>query len=67
MVFAKRFQRILTVNEMYLGFLPERGIIDAVSMFRRLQKSIMLKKLYMCFVDLETTFYIVPRKVLEGQ
>ena len=49
--------------------MPERGTIDAVLIsmaFDGYEKSIMLKeKSCMCFVDLEKTYYRVPRKVLE--
>ena len=52
---------------MQFGFIPERGIIDAVFILRRMQDEYHAKgkKLYMCFVDLEKTFDRVPRKVLE--
>ena len=30
--------RIMTANEMQFSFMPEKGIIDAVFIFRRLQE-----------------------------
>ena len=51
---------------MQFGFIPERGIIDAVFILRRLQEKYHAKgkKLSMCFVDLEKAFDRVLRKVL---
>ena len=34
----KRLHRIVTVDEMQFGFMPERGTIDAVYILRRLQE-----------------------------
>ena len=47
--------------------MPERRIIDAVFILRRLQEKYHAKekKLCMCFVDLEKVFDRVLRKVLE--
>ena len=47
--------------------MAERGTIDAVFFFRKMQEEYHAKgkKLYMCFVDLEIFFYQVPRNVLE--
>ena len=49
----KRLCRIMTVDEMQFGFIPERGTIYAVFILRRLQEEYHAnwKKLYMCFVD----------------
>ena len=35
-VLEKRLCRIVTVDEMQFGFMPERGTIDAVFILRRL-------------------------------
>ena len=66
-VLDKRFHRIVCVDEMQVGFMPERGTIDAVFILRRMQEEYHAegKKLSMCFVDLENAFDTVPRKVLE--
>ena len=65
-VFRKRLCRIVSVDEMQFGFMPERGTIDAVFILRRMQEEYHAKgkKLYMCFVDLVKGFCRVPRKVL---
>ena len=65
-VFEKRLYRIVTVEEMQFGFMPERGTIDTELILRRLQDvyHAKVKKLCMCFVDLEKAFDKVLRKVL---
>ena len=35
---VERLHRIVTVNEMQFGFMHERGAIDAVFIFRKLQE-----------------------------
>ena len=57
-VLVKRLCRIMSVDEMKFGFMPERGTIDAVFILRRMQEEYQVKgkKLYMCFVDLEKAF-----------
>ena len=37
-VFDKGLCRIVSVDEMQFGFMPERGTIDAVFILRRLQE-----------------------------
>ena len=63
----KRLCRIVSVDEMQFGFIPEGGTINAVFIFRRMQQEYHAKekKLYKCFVDLEKASDRVPRKVLE--
>ena len=47
---------------MQLGFMPERGTIDTVSISRGLQKEYHAKgKNHMCFVGLEKAFDRVQR------
>ena len=36
-VLEKRLHKIVTVDEMQFGFIPERGTIDAVFILRRMQ------------------------------
>ena len=52
---------------MQFGLRPQRGAIDAVFILRRMQEEYHArgKKLYMCSMDLEKAFDIVPRNVLE--
>ena len=53
-VLEKRLHRIVSVDEMLFGFMPERGTIDAAFILRRMQEECHAKgiKLYTCFVDL---------------
>ena len=37
-VLEKRLCRIVTVDDMQFGFMPERGTIEAVFILRRLQE-----------------------------
>ena len=48
-VFEKRLHRIVSVDEMQFGFMPERGTIDTVFILRRMQEvyHAKRKKLYM--------------------
>ena len=64
-VFEKSLYRIVAVNEMQFGFMPERGTIDAVFILRRMQEEHYArgKKLLLCFVDLEKAFDRVPWNV----
>ena len=63
-VFEKRFRRIVYVNEVQFGFMPERGTIDAVFILRRMQEEYHAIGC-MCFVDLEKAFDRLPRKALD--
>ena len=67
MKMVESFHRIVSVDEMQFGFMPEKGTIDAVFILIRMQEEYHAKgkRLYMCFVDLEKAFDRVPRKVLE--
>ena len=51
-------------DEKQFGFMPERGIIYAVFILRRMQEKYHAKK-KVAYVDLEKAFDRVPRKVLE--
>ena len=66
-VLEKSLCRIVTINEMQFGFLPDRGTIEAVSMLRSLQEEYHDegKKLYICLVNQDNAFDRVPRKLLE--
>ena len=64
-VFERRLRNNVTVNEMQCGFMPGKGMVDALFMARMLQKYGKKKgKLYMCFVDLEKAFDRVPPPLL---
>ena len=47
--------------------MPEKGTTDVVIIMRRVQEQYHAngKKLYICSVDLEKAFHIVPRNVSE--
>ena len=66
-VFEKMIRRIVSVDGMQFGFMPERGTIDAVFILRRIQDEYhaKAKNSYVCCVDLDKAFDRVPRKVLE--
>ena len=65
-VLEKRLCRIVSVDEMQFGFMPEKGTTDATIILRMQEEyHAKGKKLRMCFVDLEKAFDRVPRKVLE--
>ena len=52
---------------MQFGFTPERGTIDAVFIFRSLQKEYHANgRNYVCFVDLEKAFDRAQRSVGVG-
>ena len=62
----KKLCTTVTLNKITIGFMLERGTINAVFIFRRMQEyHAKDKRLYMFFVDLEKAFDKVPRKVLE--
>ena len=50
-VFEKRLRRIVSADEMQLSLMPEKGIIDAVFIMKRMQEEYHAKgnKLYICF------------------
>ena len=54
-VLEKWLRRIVTVDEIKYGFMPDRGTIDAVFILRRLKEEYHAKQkqLYMCFVDIK--------------
>ena len=66
-VLERRIRTLVNLNEMQFGFMPVKGIVDAIFIVRRMQKEYQKKdkKLYMCFVDVEKAFDRVPRKVME--
>ena len=43
----KRFHRVVTVDEMRFGFLPEKGTICAAFILRRLQEEYLGKDIYL--------------------
>ena len=63
----KRLRRIVSVDEIQFGFMPERGTIDAVFILRRIQTEYHAneKTLYMHFVDIEKAFHRVLRKAFK--
>ena len=66
-VLETRMRRTVKVDEIQFGFMPGKGIIDAVFILWRLQEEYLDKenKLCMSFVDLEKAFGRVPAGVSE--
>ena len=57
---------MVVVDNLQFGFMPGRGITDALFIVKRMQEGYgeKDKKLYMCIMDLEKTFDRVPRRVM---
>ena len=47
-VLEKRPRRVVCVDEMQFGFMPERGTIDAVFILRRMQEEYRAKGKKLC-------------------
>ena len=56
----------IKIDDMQCGFMPGRGITDAIFIVRQLQEKFLAenKNLYLAFVDLEKAFDRVPRQFL---
>ena len=63
----KRLRRSVKFYQMQFDFMPGSSIVDAIFIFRRMQKSYLEKnrKLFTCFVDLEKASDRVSRRVIE--
>ena len=57
---------MVSIDDSQFGFIPGRGITDAVFVIRQLQEKYLAakKRPYMAFVDLKKAFDRVPRKVI---
>ena len=66
-VLERRIQKLVNIDSMQFGFMPERGTTDTLFIVQRMQEeySDKKKKLYMCFVEIEKAFDRVLRKVME--
>ena len=65
---GKRLCRIVTVDKMQFGFMPERGTIDAEFILRIMQEEYHAKGKMLCvFWEPRESFDRVPRKVLEWE
>ena len=62
----KHLHEVVDTGKMQFGFMPGRGIVDAVFILRRLTEKVRAKnmQLLFVFVDLEKAFDWVPRKVI---
>ena len=56
---------MVKVDKMQFGFMPGKGMIDAVFILRLQEVFLEKEKLSMCFVDLEKAFDRALRKTLE--
>ena len=63
-VLEKRLHRIVSVDKMQSGLMPERGTINAGFILRGVQEEYhaKIKMLYMYFVDVEKAFDRVPEE-----
>ena len=59
-------RQLVSSDDSQFGFVPGRGITDAIFVVRQLQEKYLAanKRLYMAFVDLEKAFDRVPWKVI---
>ena len=66
-VLERRIRALVDFDEAQFGFMPGKGIIDALFLVQRLQEQHRAKdkRMYMCFVDLEKAFDRVPRRGME--
>ena len=66
-VLENRIIGLVTIDDMQFGFMPGKGTTHALFILRRMQEEFRgrEKKLYICFVDLNKAFDMVPRKVME--
>ena len=57
---------MVNIDEMQFGFVPGRGLLDAIFIVRQLQEMYITAKrpIYFAFVNLEKAFNRLPRKVL---
>ena len=59
-------RQLVSIDNFQFGFVPGRGITDAIFVVRQLQEKYLAanKRLYMAFIDLEKAFDRVPWKVI---
>ena len=58
-------RQLVSVDDSLFGFVPGRGITDAIFVVRQLREYLAAnKRLYITFVDLEKAFDGVARKVI---
>ena len=63
----KKLRRLVKVDQMQFGFMPNRNTLDDIFIFRKMQESYLEKnrKLFICFVDLEKAFDRVLMEMIE--
>ena len=65
-VLEKKIRCQVSSDNMQFGFMPGKGITDAIFIMQQVQEKHQAKKkkLYYAFVDLEKAFNTVPREVM---
>ena len=65
-VWEERLRQKVKIDDMWFGFVPGKGTVDAIFMVRQLQEKFLEKRkdLFFAFVDLEKAFDRVPREVV---
>ena len=62
-VFEEQIRNMVNIDEKKFGFMPGKGVMEAILMIRKMQEKHLAKRSTLYFVDLEKAFNRVPRKV----
>ena len=66
-VLERKIRELVFVDGMQFNFMPGKGTTDVLLVVKRMQVGYgdKVRKLYMCFVNIEKAFDRVPRKVMK--